>query len=175
MKFEDLEICKRFIHPEKKKILTYVGLLYSVESPLNGIQNLQERKLEACKQAKLDPKHIDVISIMELKHKQVNDIIFVYLSEYQHHNAYQQLCQDQQLFWNISQLLMKPLEVDDEDSLTSKYSNRMKLSEQADGLVKRIRRLYAEIYREEETQEMAETHVRQMLRPEQRVKMREAS
>jgi hypothetical protein len=173
VKFSDFDVCKKFTHKDKAKILKYVELMYSKDSALNNIQNLKDRKTEACTQAKLNPKEKEMVEIMGMQNLIVNDLIFVYLSQFQSSNSYHQLCTDQQLYWSIQQLLMKPLEVDDEEELTARYEKRAKLSETSDSLIKRINRLYSEIYAIEEVREMAVSHVRQMLRPEERIRMRD--
>lgn len=144
--------------------------MYSQESPLNNIQNLQERKAEACKKAKLSPADDSVIDIMEMRNEETNELIFHYLSFYQNSNSFHQLCTDQQMFWNIQQALNKPVNCDDEDSIIAKYEKRTKLSEASDALKRRINALYGEIYKTKEVQDIAVTVVRQMLTPEQRLK-----
>src|ERR1700748_3361192 len=135
-KFSDLDVCQRFNHKDKNKLLFYIDLLYSKESTLNSIQNLSERKREACKQAKINPLDQEVISIMDLKHDEVNKLIFAYLSVYQSSNSYHKLCSDQQLFWDIQRVLMSPVGTEDEDTLMAKYKKRGELSSTSDELLK---------------------------------------
>ncbi len=173
MKFSDFEACKNFVNKDKNKIIRYIEILYSKDSPLNSIQNLLERKREACKQAKLNPVDQESINIMDMKNKDVNNLVFTYLSLYQNNNLFTQLCQDQQLVWNIQQLLLSVPDISDEDKLGDIYKKRSALSDTSDGIIKRINRLYGEIYSsDEETTEMAVAHVTQMLRPEARIKNR---
>jgi len=153
----------------------YIELLYSKDSPLNNTQNLSERKREAAQQAKLNLSDPDVINIMDLKDEAVNKLIFAFLSTYQNSNAYHKLCSDQQLFWDIQSILMSPAATTDEEELMKKYKARGELSKTSDELLTRINRLYSEIYAQEDVKDMAVNHVVQMLRPEQRIKMRDVS
>lgn len=173
-KFSDLDICQRFVNKDKAKIISYIELLYSKESTINSIQNLSERKREACKLSKLNPVDQEVISIMDLKHEEVNKLIFAYLSVYQSSNSYHKLCSDQQLFWDIQRILMSPAGTEDEDTLMAKYKKRGELSSTSDELLKRINRLYSEIYTQEDAIDLAVTNIRQMLRPEDRIKQKES-
>lgn len=175
IKFSDMDVCQRFVSKDKNKILSYIERLYAKESPLNNIQNLSERKREAAQQAKLNLKDPEVIEIMDLQNDAVNKLIFAYLSSYQNSNSFHKLCSDQQLFWDIQSILMSPISTDDEDQLMEKYKKRGALSETSDDLLRRINRLYSEIYATEDVQEMAFTSIRQMLRPEERIKMKAAS
>lgn len=173
VKFSDLDVCKRFAHKDKNKIIAYIENLYTKASELNNIQNLSERKRAACEKAKLNPRDTEVLSIMDLQHEDVNKLIFAFLSTFQNSNSYHKLCSDQQLFWDIQKILMSPAGVDDEDQLMNKYKKRGELSKTADELLVRINRLYSEIFAEEETQELAHVIVRQMMRPEERVRNKE--
>lgn len=174
MKFIDFDVCKDFINKDKTKIIRYIELVYNKESILNGIQNLKERKNEACRQAKLDLGDSSTKKIMNLRNEEVNTLIFHYLSIFQNSNSFHQLCTDQQLFWSIQQILMKPIQTDDEDEIIEKYKKRGALSESADQIKMRINRLYSEIFFSEDFKEIALTQVRQMNRPEQIVKQKDS-
>lgn len=175
LRFSELEVCKQFRHKDKVKILVYIEKMFSKDSPLNSMQNLSDRKREACKLAKLNDRDPEVLEIMDLQNKEVNELIFIYLAEFQHSNKYLKLCSDQHLFWSIQKIIMSPIGTDDEDKIMSKYKSRGDLSKTSDDLLIRINRYFAEIFSNEETQEMAETIiVGQMLRPEQRVRLKEA-
>jgi len=173
VKFSDFDVCQSFVHKDKAKILSYISLLYDRESSLNGIQNLSDRKREACSRAKLDARDPEIISIMDMQHEQVNKLIFAYLSQFQNSNAYHKLCSDQQLFWDIQKILMSPGGTDDEDKLMEKYKKRGDLSKTADQLLTTINKLFSEIYKDDDVQEVAATMMRQMLRPEDRVRQKE--
>jgi hypothetical protein len=100
-------------------------------------------------------------------------LIFHYLSYYQNSNAFQQLINDQVQFWNIQRILAKPVQLEDdqdEDKLVAKYKKRGELSELSDAIRKRINVLKAEIFKSEKTQEIAGAFIRQVLRPEERIK-----
>lgn len=172
-KFSDLDVCQRFVHKDKNKILAYISFLYDRDSDLNNIQHLDERKREACLRSKLDFDDPEVKSIMEMKNDQVNKLIFDYLSIFQNNNSYHKLCTDQQMFWDIQKILMTSPTTTDEDELMKKYKSRGELSKTSDDILSRINRLYNEIYLYDEVKEVAVSHVTQMLRPEQRVRMKE--
>lgn len=88
-----------YSHPQKDKILKYVEFMYSVNSELNGIANLQERKETALKQAGL--KIEDMKNILEEKDEAFKSLRHKFLSEFQFHNDYQNLITFQQMLWNV--------------------------------------------------------------------------
>jgi len=164
VKFSDSEICKSFVHKEKAKVIKYIEAMYNKNSKLNNIQNLKDRKLEACKESKLNPKDVDTIDVMEMKNEDVRKLVMYYLSIFQNSNQFHQLITDQQLFWSIQEIIVKPIEDVDEDSIMEKYKKRTALSETADNLAKRINRLYSEIYATDELKDEAKEFVRHIHR-----------
>jgi hypothetical protein len=171
--FKDMEVCLSYKGKDKLKVIKYIELLYSKESPLNNIQNLGDRKVEACKQAKLNPHDTYVKEIMDLKNKDVFGLIFCYLSTFNNDNEFHLLMTDQQLLWSIQKILMTPVETEDEDELMDKYKKRAELSKTSDELSKRITRRLSEIYTQEDVREEATNFIRQMKTPEQRIKEKE--
>lgn len=174
VKFSDFKECREFRHPDKAKIIKYIELLYHKDSELNGIQNLMDRKMEACKNAKLNPSAEDIQNIMDMRDESVNFLIFLYLSQFQSSNEFHQLCMDQQLLWNIQQLLAMPVTSVDEDEIMKKYEKRTDLSKKATELITKINKGISEIYTsDDKTQDVMISHVRQMMRPEERIRKRE--
>lgn len=167
MKFKDFEICKRFAHKDKAKIIRYVQECYSKNSELNKIDNLEARRIEACKLVGLDPEQNR--DIIDQTNKQVNELIYEYLTRFQNSNEYQQWVSDQQLFWDIQKDLMKPVEGEDREK---QYDFKLKMSEKCAALLTRIKSRFNEMYTVEDvgkdTVELIESNVR-MLRVEDRV------
>lgn len=166
-RFQDMQVCKDFKHKNKDKILLYIELLYNKKSKLNNIEDLWQRKLEACKQAGLASD--DMKDIMEMKDLIVNDLIFHYQSYFQNSNKHQKLLSDQQLFWNMQKILNSSIPEGDEDDTEKKMSARNKISENCDQLLSRIDRLLSEIYSQDMI-ETAEITIRQLMTPEMRLK-----
>ena len=176
VKFSDLEVCQKFQSKDKTKILKYIETLYSKSSPLQKVQNLLDRKIAACKEAKLSPTDESVIEIMDLKNKEVNNLIFAFHAVFQDNNKMTNLAADQQLLWNIQQLMLSNPMVIDEDELSDRYKKRIALSDMADSLEKRVARLIGEIFFHEDVKkDVASAGIRQMLRPEERLAIKEAS
>jgi hypothetical protein len=171
-KFSEVDICKEFEHKDKDKIIRYIELMYSKESKLNEIQNLSERKIQACKLAKLDYNLKGVKEIINLQNEPVRGLIVYFLSFYQNNNAVTQLMVDQQLLWSIHNSLLKPLEVKDDEDIDALIKKRSQMSLAGEELTKRVNRQYTEIYASQEAKEAAYQMIAQMKRPEDRVKER---
>lgn len=175
--FSEFEVCKKFKHKDKNKILLFIESLYNRKSPLNKIQDLGERKLAACEKAKLNPAEPWVIEIMELKNEVVSDLIEAYLGLYQNSNKYHKLISDQQLFLSMMRLISKPFDEEtlaDEELAEKKMKLRSSISDQADKLLIKIEHSLSEIYGSNEVIEMAEMHIRKLLTPEMRLLKKEA-
>ena len=150
--------------------------MYSEDSTLISISNLKERKLEAAKKAGLSPTDDFTIDVMELKNDDVNELIFHFQSYYQYDNAFQQLCTDQQLFWDIQEALAKRTDETDLAAILDSHAKKAKASEFSNDLRKRINALMSEIYKTEDEIEMAATFIPKILSPEQRIReMQKAS
>jgi hypothetical protein len=172
-KFSDFDVCKAFKHKDKALLLKYIELVYSKESQLNSIQNLNERKVEACVKAGLDPADAQMIAIMDMKDPEMNNLIFHFQSYFQSSIDHQQYMTDLQTFLDLQKVLMTPISFTDED-VEAKYKKRDSLLAISDNLRQRINRLRAELY-SVDTKDMADLKVRQLLSPEQRIKMMKSS
>jgi hypothetical protein len=171
--FKDFDVWKNFKRKDKEKLLRFIEGVYSVDSDLNSIEDFGVRVNTAIIHAGLDPKDKEVQRVIDRKDEEMEELVFHYLSYYQNSNAFQQLINDQLQFWNIQKMLAKPVQLEDEDNedeLVARYKKRGDLSELSDGLRKRINVLKAEIFKSEKTQEIAGKFIRQVLRPEQRIK-----
>lgn len=155
----------------KENIEKYIELMYSEESPLNKIENLENRKKSAAEQSGLDHDNDSHIKIMSLKDEIVNIKIFDFINK-NNSNRYIQLISDQQLFWDIQIRKMQPLAEGkdiDEDMILKNINLKTTISRTADELRERIEKMYTLIYKNEETKDMAEKQVR-LMSPEQRLK-----
>lgn len=146
-------------------------LVYGQKSPLNAIQDIGEKKLEAAAKAKLNIKEDFVIEIMNLKHKGFEELMFHYLSYYQFNNKFQLLLSKQQLFWSIQKVLNKPVdEVEDETQMEKKLDSRHKITNTAQELINEIEYLKSEIYGTDDVKKVVEMHLRKVITPEMRLK-----
>jgi hypothetical protein len=171
--FKDFDVWKNFKRKDKTNWLKFIEGVYSVDSELNSIDDFAVRVNTAIIHAGLDPKTKEVQSVINREDQEIEELIFHYLSYYQNSNAFQQLINDQVQFWNIQRILAKPVQLEDdqdEDKLVAKYKKRGELSELSDAIRKRINVLKAEIFKSEKTQEIAGAFIRQVLRPEERIK-----
>lgn len=133
--------------------------------------DLLKRKIEACREAKLDSIDPKVIEMMDLKNPDVNNLIFLFHT-FQSDERVTQLNRDIQLLWDIDQLLFSRTEIADEDELMEKLSKRADLSKKAAEITSRVQIYRSEIWPQEEVRNMSVTYVGQTLRPEQRIRMR---
>lgn len=144
--------------------------MYDQKSKLNKVQNLQERKEEAAKKAKMDITKKPIQDIMDMKNEDVNRLIFYYLSYFQHNNRFDLLMSDQQLFWNIQKILKDPIEDGlTKEQIVEEIDTRAALSKRGHEIQARIDYLYSEIYGGD-MEEIAQMEVRKMLTPEIRLK-----
>jgi hypothetical protein len=144
--FRESDICKNFAHKDKAKIFSYIEALYSEKSPLNQIDNLDERKLEACQVAKLNPEDEDVKAIMAIKHKEVLELIFYYIEVCQNNNTYYSLITRQQLYSNIQREIMTCTDID----------KSIKLSKESDTIRDLVKKDYSELYEKVGGKELVE-------------------
>jgi hypothetical protein len=169
--FSESEVAKKFHSKDKAKILIYLSELYHKKSPLNAIQDLSERKLAACKKAKLNPEDQYVQDIMDLKDEVFNELLFHFLGIFQESNRFHKLCADQQLHWRMMEMLMKPFpERMDEEQEIKMMKLRSALSEEADALNSRIERAKSDIFGTDDVIKNAEMKIRKLLTPEARLK-----
>ncbi len=147
-------------HSEDDSQLRYIELMYSEDSELNKIENLEERKQLACKKAGLDPTNLFVKTMMEMTNPKSNVRIVNYLNK-NNSNAYVKLMSDQQLFYNMQRILMDPEKVD--------LDLWMKISERSEELMERIRVFTKQIYKHNEVIQVAEKQIR-MITLEQRLR-----
>jgi hypothetical protein len=140
------------------KLKKYLQSMYSQESELNHIQDLETRKKKACAIAGMPWDDEATQDIVSLKNEEVNDVIFDFLTR-ENPLEYVQLITDQQLFYDLQK---KKLLGDPKAHL---------LAKQADEMLPRIKAAYQAIYKEKEIMDIAEKKIRRMT-PEQRIKMR---
>lgn len=154
-----------------KKVKKYIELMYSVDSPLNKIASLDDRKKAACEKAGLDWENDQRIFL--LMDKDVNKEIAVYLESH-NPNEYIMLVSDQQLFWEMQHIKMEPLkhsdgtEVIDDDTRLKNMNLKTTISKNSEELLDRINRTTEKIYKTKEIIEAATEKLR-LKRPEDRV------
>ncbi len=149
-----------------KSIEQYIQLIYSQDSPLNKVQDLEERKKLACEKAKLpydDPKTKEII---HLKNPNVNEAIFSHL-RLSNPNKFILLIANQHLFWEQMQKLMEPIKADEDMLKETNLKNT--ISKNAEELLERIDKLSLDVFKDVETVTMGTTKVR-MMTPELRLK-----
>lgn len=145
---------------EKDSQQSYIELVYSADSELNKIENLQERKLIACKKSGLDPENEFVKTMMEMTNSKSNILIINYLNK-NNDNYYVKLMSDQQLFYNLQRMILDPEKID--------IDQWLKISEKTEELVERIERYKKKIYKHDQVIEVANKVIR-MKTPEQRLR-----
>jgi len=154
------------LKPENEKEKKYIELVYSMDSPLNSIEDLLHRKKRAAVRAGYVEGEQRALDIMDMKIETVNQKIFIFLKK-QSSNKFMKLISDQQLYYKMMEKVLFLQEGEDESGLTK----AAKLSREADEVMKRINVLYNEIFRSQpELMKVAERNVTKMLAPEARIK-----
>ena len=162
-KFSELPIVQEYQHKDKSKLIKYIEILYSKSSELNKIDNLNDRKREACKRSGLVyDEGADYITLK--KDSKMAHLVYCYLSYFCQSNKFHNLIANQQLFWRMQNIMM----ADDQD-----LDEAIKMSEKSEQLLSRIHRQLSEIFGSSDIIEIAEMEVRKeftMRSPEDRVK-----
>jgi len=164
-KFSDLQVVREYQHKDKSKLIKYIEILYSKTSELNKIDNLTERKKEACKRSGIAyDEDADYITLK--KDSTISHLIYCYLSYFCHSNKHHSLMANQQLFWRMQRVIMEFIDGGNLDEA-------IKMSEKSEALLSRIQRQLSELYGSSDLIEMAETEMRKgiiMRSPEERVR-----
>lgn len=148
---------------KKDSIERFISLMYSKDSKLNTIDDLNERKMKAAAMADMDPNDSTIQSkVFNFKDERIRIMIVNFLNK-ENPNAFIKLISDQQLFWNLQSQLM--IEIDDKTDT----DRLLKISEQSEKLLERIDRMKQKVYQEKEIIQEAETKIR-ALSPEMRLK-----
>lgn len=164
-KFSDLPVVQEYKSKDKAALLKFIVAMYSKESDLNKIDDLTDRKKEACRRSGLTYfPEADYITLK--KDSDVSHLIYCYLSYFIHNNKHHNLMANQQLFWRMQRSMMEHTEEGDLDEA-------IKMSEKSEQLLSRIQRQLSEIYGSIDAIDMAEMEIRRefsIKSPEERVK-----
>jgi hypothetical protein len=160
----------------QKNVEQYIQLVYSEKSELNQVQDLEDRKKQACQKAKLNYDLPEVQDIIHLRNEAVNEKVFEHLRT-QNRNDYILLVSDQHLFWEMQQRQIEPLDRpvnNDKDTVLKDLDLKTKLSEKSDQLLVRIKSRYKDVFGENEEVEMASKKIR-LMRPEDRLSSKKSA
>lgn len=161
-KFSELPFVNEFQSKDKKNILKYVEAMYDKDSKLNHIENLDERKQEACRVSGLNfEDHPDLINLT--KDSPEATLVFMFLSYFQNNNKYHNLQANIQLFWRMQKEMM---EAGDD------MEKAVKWSKETEQLLNRIDRQMSEIYGSNDVVNIANHEIRKeifMRTPESRI------
>lgn len=151
---------------ENDKEKKYIELVYSMDSPLNAIEDLLHRKKKAAIRAGYPEGDERAQEIMDMKVDSVNQKIFTFLKK-QSSNKFMKLIGDQQLYYKMMEKVLFLQDGGEEAGL----SKAARLSKEADEVMGRISALYNEIFRSQpQLMVVAERNVTKLLAPEQRIK-----
>lgn len=147
----------------------YVKVLYSEDSELNHIQDLEQRKLQAARKVGIDPEEESVKSMMALSDKSTNTIIFNHLTQTQS-NDYIILISKQQLLWELQRDVMQPsVPIKDAKQRQQDRKLRLQLNKELTEVHEEVDHLYRKIFKHEDVAKMSQGVIR-MMTPEQRIK-----
>ncbi len=166
--FHQSEIVSNFNHKYKAKLLEFIELLYTKDSKLMAIEDLDDRRRQAAQLAGLDLGSEETKDIIDLQDEKVNDLIFHFMCT-QNSNRFNNLINAQNLLWSYQKMLSKPFPENDDEAQKA-VSFRSKLSDECDAQTERIDRLMAEIF-PKEIKEKAESNIRKLYSHEARLKM----
>lgn len=169
VKFRESDIVKKYNHKDKSKILDYIETMYSKDSKIKRTDSLEDQKKDACSIVGWDfEKNEDLVN---LKDDSFNHLVFTYMSMTQP-NKFVLLMSSLQLFWNQQKRMMMAYDGTDEDpDKELKYINLQNtIAEKSHDLLDRVDGLLAEIYKEDESVELAKKQLRPMVKLEERVK-----
>lgn len=107
-----------------------------------------------------------------MKRDDVRDLIHIYFSSYKYSNKHMMLVNYQLTLWRINKLFLESEYETDIDQQAKNITLMDKMVDLSWKLEQKITGLYSEIYGAKEIQEMGAEHVKVVLGPEQRLKMR---
>lgn len=127
-------------HPDKAAILEYVRLIYSVDSPLNKIEDLGERKRAAAQKCDIPiPENTE----------DFRKLVMLYL-RYQKHNKFSLLITKQEVYEETLLVLAEPLtHTKDDDKRLKNIKLKGDVNALCEKLVVEIERLQLDIYTKE--------------------------
>lgn len=147
-----------------KNVQQYIELVYSEKSRLNEIADLDDRKVEACRVAKMDEKSPESKAIMDMVNEDVNEQIIQYIIT-QNSSDFALLISDQHLFNKQVKMIMDP---------NTEILLQNKLSEQSDKLLVRIKARMQSLFQGNSEVRVAGQKIRTM-RPEDRLKIQKSA
>lgn len=141
----------------------YIELLCSKDSPLNKIENFEERQKAAAQKVGIkDPEALWGTDMFK-------EAVHEFMSK-QSNNKYQNLFTSQVMLWNTQRLALNPYEGTDEEKLAKGVVLREKISDLTEKLEERISKLLLEVYKEERIIAIAkEQIVKKVMTPEERI------
>lgn len=157
---------------DSTKVAKYIELVYSEESELNAIADIEERKKKACEKVGLDYDAAHVQDIVNIRNDEVNDLIYERLT--QNSLEYILWVSDTQLFLNIQKDQMKPIDDQDADTKLKDIELRAKISVHSSQLLERINERGRRLFKGSKEEEMAQQKVR-YIKPEERLKNRKSA
>lgn len=143
-----------------KNVQQYIELVYSEKSQLNELADLSDRKIEACRIAKMNEDSPESKAIMNMENEEVNEHIFQYIIT-QNSSDFALLISDQHLFTHQLKMIIDP-------KTEILLSN--KLSEQSDKLLVRIKARMQSLFQGNNEVKIAAQKMR-VMRPEDRLKV----
>lgn len=144
IKFLSSKIVQAFPHKDKTQILKYIPLIYGVDSNLNKIENLVERKNIAAEQCGIEvPENTE----------ELRKVIIEFL-RLQHHNKFALLISKDELLIECLDVLREPLvNSKDDDKRLKNVKLKGDVNELCDKLVIETERLRIDIFTEEHAEE----------------------
>lgn len=154
-KFNEFPAVQEYTHKDKKAVVKYIELLYSKDSDLLKIENLDDRKQKACDKAGLKAEdHPNLINLV--KDTNESHLVFLYLSYHQHNSKFHNLIAQEQLLWRINRMIM---EADDKS-----MDQALRLAKESESVIERVDKLRSEIYgTKEEVRVIAEAEMRKVI------------
>lgn len=144
IKFLASKIVQSFPHKDKTQILKYIPLIYGVESNLNKIEDLVERKKIAAEQCGIEvPENTE----------ELRKVIIEFL-RLQHHNKFALLVSKEELLTECLDVLREPLVISKDDEKRLKNVKlKGDVNALCDKLVVETERLRIDIFTEEHAEE----------------------
>ncbi len=140
--FSTYDIYKQFTHSQKKKVLEYLELMYSISSPFQKIDSPEEKRSQVLSRLHLQPE--DMMETDALK-----ELAFHYISFFQQNNKFQNLLMFRKMFLDFQKLGMNDIKNKEGEDLTKELTAKGKIIDLCESLEEKIDLLMKALYPEE--------------------------
>lgn len=155
LKFPELGSCDEFRNYSKGNrnyVIRYIAYAYDFGSDLyttfTDVQKIKDAAADLAgfkRNDKTGKFEDEVYEILEMKNKEVNDMIFAFLQILNHH-IWTQIVVNEQMFWEYSRLLAEPVDGQGSKDILQAADIKKKLREEIKAITTDLKELYNQMF-----------------------------